>query len=83
MHFGFLHNLFGVAEGGLGVEVWKITLFFSFSLIKSKCLIICSIVSARFIVLSFQSFLIANTRAKYLIPIFINIVAWKYISVLC
>ncbi len=83
MHSGFLQDPLGAAGAGLDVEAWSTDLPFSAPSMNSKCLMICSTVSAMLVVSSFQSFWIADTRAEYSDPIFISMVAWKYILVLC
>lgn len=82
IHSWFLYNSLGITiegldrAGGFEVKVWRTgLLFFSFPSMNSKYLMIYNIISIRFIVSFFQSFLIADTRAEYLVLMFISIVA--------
>ncbi len=46
MDSGFLHNHFGAIGESFGIEVGKIVLFFTFSWMILKCVLICKIVFA-------------------------------------
>ena len=84
MHSGLVQDFLGAPPARLTVccvpvgVVTRRILFLVVFFINSKCLIIWRMVSGRSVASAvFHSFCIEEIRAKYLLPIFISIVAWK------